>query len=96
MPLRARLVTDYRQLNKVIKRPVHPFAPATDLIKKIEPGATLFVKIDAVHGYFQVPLDEESSLLTTFLLPTGWYRYNGCPMGLNASNDYFGAAPTSL
>ena len=43
--------------------------------------------MDAVHGYFQLGLDEESSMLTTFLLPSGRYRYLRAPMGLTARSD---------
>ena len=44
-------------------------------------------KLDAVHRYFQLAVDEESSYLTTFLLPQGQFRYLRAPMGLNASSD---------
>ena len=40
-------------------------------------------------GYFQVELDEESSYLTTFLLPSGRFRYVRAPMGLCISSDCF-------
>ena len=53
----------------------------------IDAGSTWFAKLDAVWGYFQVPLDYESSLLTTFMLPQGRFRYLVAPMGLNASSD---------
>ena len=43
--------------------------------------------MDALHGYFQVALDEEASKLTTFLLPSGRYRYLRLPMGLSSSSD---------
>jgi len=86
---KVRLVTDYRQLNRCVKRPIHPFSPATDLIKRVDPEAKWFCKLDAVHGYFQIPLGEPSSLLTTFLLPSGRYRYNGAHMGLSSSSDWF-------
>ena len=42
---------------------------------------------DAVLGYFQLGLDEESSRITTFLLPQGKFRYLRAPMRLNASSD---------
>ena len=45
------------------------------------------MKMDAVHGYFQLALAEESSFLTTFLLKQGKFRYLRAPMGLNASSD---------
>ena len=44
-------------------------------------------KLDAIHGYFQLALENESSLLTMFLLPTGRYRYLRAPMGLSSSSD---------
>jgi Reverse transcriptase (RNA-dependent DNA polymerase). len=84
-----RLVTDYRRLNEAVIRTVHPFPAAGDLIKRIDPTSRYFAKIDAIHGYFQIPLNEESSKLTTFLLPLGRYRYLGAPMGLNTSSDEF-------
>ena len=43
--------------------------------------------MDAVHGYFQLALEEESSKLTTFLLPQEKFRYTRAPMGINASSD---------
>ena len=52
-------------------------------------SAQFFAKLDAVHGYFQLALDEESSKLTTFLLPSGRYRHLRAPMGLSALSDYW-------
>lgn len=86
---KVRLVTDYRVLNTLVKRPVHPFPSAKDLIRRIDPDSKVFGKIDAIHGYFQIRLDEESSRLTTFMLPSGRYRYTAAPMGLCPSSDEF-------
>ena len=85
--VRVRLVTDYTKLNKYVKRPVHPFPATRDIIQSVPKGQRVFAKLDAVHGYFQLALDEESSFLTTFLLPQGKFRYLRAPMGLNASSD---------
>lgn len=86
---KVRLVTDYRVLNKCVIRPTHPFPAAAELVKRVQPTSRFFAKVDAVHGYFQIPLSEESSLLTTFLTPRGRFRYRGAPMGLNSSSDEF-------
>ena len=86
---RVRLVTDYRRLNQTVRRPVHPFPSAPDLMKQIKPESRWFCKLDAIHGYYQVPLSEESSYLTTFLLPSGRYRYLCAPMGLSSAGDEF-------
>ena len=71
----VRLVTDYTKLNSFVQRPVHPFPSVNDIVQAIPSSATIFAKFDAVNGYFQIALDEESSRLTTFLLPSGRYRY---------------------
>ena len=56
-------------------------------MQSISSDARVFAKMDAVHGYFQLALDEASSYVTTFLLPSGRYRYLRAPMGLSASSD---------
>jgi hypothetical protein len=86
---KARKIVDYRQLNKAVRRPVHPVNSAADLMRKVDPRARWFCKLDAVHGYFQVPLDLESSMLTAFLIAEGKFRYLVAPMGLNSSSDEF-------
>ena len=69
----VRMVTDYTGLNRYVKRPVHPFSCVAEILQSIPSSAKYFAKFDAVNGYFQIALDEESSLLTTFLLPSGRY-----------------------
>ena len=81
------LVTDYTKLNKFVKRPIHPFPSATEIMQSIPKDAKFFAKQDSVHGYFPMALDEESSFLTTFLIPSGRYIYLRAPMGLSSSSD---------
>ena len=85
--IRVRLVTDYTELNKHVKRPIHPFSSTQEILQAVPKEAKVFAKLDAVHGYFQLGLDKVSSQLTTFLLPQGKFRYLRAPMGLNASSD---------
>ena len=66
---------------------LNPFSSATEIMQSIPEDAKFFAKLDAVHGYFQLALDEESSYLTTFLIPSGRYRYLRAPMGLSSSSD---------
>ena len=83
----ARLVVDLSYLNSFIERPVHPFVAGTDLLKNLDPNSKVFCKLDAVLGYYQIPLDEDSKKLFTFLLASGRYRYLRAPMGCSASSD---------
>ena len=84
---RVRLVTDYTKLNQYVIRPVHPFPSVSDIIQSIPASAACFAKLDATHGYFQIPLGEEASKLTKFILLSGRFRYLRAPMGLSSSSD---------
>ena len=59
----------------------------SDIVQSIPASSACFAKLDATHGYFQIPLSDEASRLTTFLLPSGRYRYLGAPMSLSSSSD---------
>ena len=83
----ARLVVDLSALNEIIERPIHPFISGTNLLKNLDPESRVYCKLDAVLGYYQIPLDEQSKKLTTFLLASGRYRYLRAPMGCSASSD---------
>ena len=65
-------------------------------MQHLDPASRVFCKMDATQGYFQISLDEESSKLTPFLLPSGRYRYLRAPMGLNASSDEWSFSSDAL
>ena len=54
--IKVRLVTDYTKLNKHVKIPIHPVSSTKEI-----PQAVVFAMLDAIHGYFQLGLDEEHS-----------------------------------
>ena len=56
-------------LNKFVVRPVHPFPSVPDIIQSIPSSAAYFAKLDATHGYFQLPPDDEASRLTFRKVP---------------------------
>ena len=43
--------------------------------------------VDANKGFFQIPLDEESKLLTAMSTPYGVYIFNVLAMGLSLASD---------
>ena len=46
----ARLVVDFSNYCKYILRPVHCFVPGSDILKKLDPTAVVFAKVDCLHG----------------------------------------------
>ena len=51
--------------------------------------ARFFTTVDAVQGYHQVPLHEDSQHLTTFVTPWGRFKFLRGTMGLNATGDEY-------
>ena len=82
----ARLVVDLSYLNSFIERPIHPFVAGVDLLKNLDPNSKVFCKLDAVLGYYQIPLHEDSKKYFTFLIASGRYKYLRAPIGCSASS----------
>uniref|UniRef100_A0A8C1UUH3 ribonuclease H n=1 Tax=Cyprinus carpio TaxID=7962 RepID=A0A8C1UUH3_CYPCA len=53
------------------------------------PGAKVFTILDAKCGFWQIPLDEASSKLTTFMSPFGRYRFLRMPYGISTGIEVF-------
>ncbi|XP_029652389.1 uncharacterized protein K02A2.6-like [Octopus sinensis] len=83
-----RICLDPRDLNKALKREYHPI-PTLEEITPSLAGSRLFRKLDVSNGYWNVKIDKESSMLTTFNTPFGRYRFNRLPFGLKVSQDVF-------
>lgn len=83
-----RVCLDPTDLNRAIIREHSPLPSDEEIMTKLG-GSTLFSKLDARDGYWQVPLTEKASLLTTFNTLIGRYRYTRLPFGLKSSNEVF-------
>ena len=84
-----RLCVDLQNLNKYVKRPYYPTRTPYDAVSNITPGSKFFTTLDAVKGYWQVPLEDKSQILTTFITPYGRYKFLRAPMGLASSQDEY-------
>ena len=73
-----------------VASPHHYYITPTleDVLSQLH-GAKCFTILDARSGYWNVPLDKESALLTTFNTPFGRFCYNRLPMGLKCAQDVF-------
>lgn len=85
----VRFVVDFRRLNQHVKRPIHPFPSPSEITTSIPATAKWFATLDATKGYWQIPLDEESKKLTTFMTQWGRKRFTRAPMGLSSSGDEY-------
>ena len=79
-----QICLDPRHLDKAIKRE-HFQLPTIEDITTHMANAEWFTKLNANRGYWQIPLDEESQLLTTFNTPFGWYCYQVTPFGITSA-----------
>jgi hypothetical protein len=86
---KCQLVVNMRDINSFINRPVHPFPSPRNIVKNIKQESQWLCSLDALSGYYQIQLDEESSFLTTFLLPQERFRFLCAPMGIKNSSDVF-------
>ncbi len=82
-----RMVTDFSKLNSACERACKPFPTAADIVARIPADATVFCTMDALQGYHQIALDEESARYTAFLLPQGKFLYLRGPMGAAPTSD---------
>ena len=84
-----RLCVNLGALNKCIVRPRFESQTPFQAVSTIPPGMKFFIVVDALKGYHQVPLDEESAAMTTFSTPVGRYQYLRFPCGVvHAGDDY--------
>ena len=83
-----RICLDPRNLNTAVKRK-HFQLPTIEEITSRMPGAKVFSKLDVNHGYWQLKLDSESELLTTFNTPFGRYCYQRAPFGINSIQEVY-------
>jgi hypothetical protein len=78
-----RVVTDFRELNLLLKRHSFPIPKIGDMIRSME-GFTFASALDLNMGYYHINLDADAQKLYTivFLWYTGKYKYKRLPMGI--------------
>ena len=83
-----RICLDPTDLNKEIIRPVCNMQTMDDVVHKLK-SAKYFAVFDTSKGFFHVPLDAESKILTAMPTPFRIYVYNILAMGLSNATDLF-------
>ena len=86
---KIRLCLDPQPLNKALKRCRHYPIPTIEEVLPDLTNAKVFSKVDCRSGYWQIKLDHESSMLTTFNTPFGRYRWTRMPFGISPAGEIF-------
>ena len=85
---KLRICLDRKPLNKALKRSRFPSSMLEDIIPELG-KAKCFSICDITREYWQIPLDEESSLLTTFATHMGRFRWQRLPFEVSLAQDFF-------
>ena len=83
-----RICLDLSHLNKSVQREIHPMSSVAESLAK-SGNSKVFSKLDANSGFGQLPLDDESSLLTTFIAPQVRHCFNRLPFGICSAPEIF-------
>ena len=85
---KLRVCLDPHTINKALCFNIHNAKTFTELTSHI--GKVMYVsKIDANSGFWTLPMDPDSQLLTTFNTPWGRFCFLKMPFGLNQSQYFF-------
>ena len=82
-----RICLDPTDLNPHIVCPICNSRTLDDIINLLK-DAVHFAVFDSTKGFFHVPMDKASKLLTAMLTPFGIYLYNVLAMGLSNATGH--------
>ena len=87
---RIRMCVDLSRLNRYVRRERYQSPTPAEAVADIAAEeAKYFTVLDAMKGYHQCPLDEESQVLTTFITPFGRFKYLRAPYGLSSIAEHY-------
>ena len=84
----VRICVDLKPLNQSVLREVHPIPKVDDTLAQLA-GATVFSKIDANSGFWQIPLADESRPLTTFITHMATIFSTNYPLEFHVLRNFF-------
>ena len=83
---KLRLCLDPKELNQAIKREHYHIPVIEEIVSKLD-KAQYFSILDANNGFWQIPLDKQSSDLCTFNTPFGRYKFMRLPFGIHNTRE---------
>ena len=85
---KVRICVDLKRLNENVKRERFILPTLDEILPKLAKG-TVFSSLDAESGFWQIPLEENSARLTTFITPLGRYCFRRLPFGITSAPEIF-------
>ena len=87
----GRLVVDYSPINSLIQSPPNIIPDINNTLQFLS-GKALYTSLDLKQAYLSLKVDEASRVLSTFITPTGSYRWTSVPTGMANSPVYWADA----
>ena len=85
---KLRVCLDPHTINKALRFNVHNACTFQDIVSNLGTVSKVS-KIDTNSGFWTLPMNEESQLLTTFNTPWGQFCFTKMPFGLNQAQYFF-------
>ena len=79
-----RICLHPKDLNTAIRHEYYPMPTIEEINTRLK-NAILFTALDTKNGFWQIPLDEKSSMLTCFNTPVCRNRWLRVPFGINSA-----------
>ena len=79
---------DYRRLNSITTHDRYPIPHIQDFASQLA-GKIIFLKIDFIHGYHQIPVTPSDIPKTAIITPFGLYEYLRMPFGFKNAAQAF-------
>lgn len=83
-----RICLDPKPLNEAIIQNTFKIPTIDEIAVKLN-NSKVFTTLDATSGFWNIPLDEESSNLCTFGTPFGRYKFLRMPYGIKIASEVF-------
>ncbi len=84
----VRICVDLKPLNTAVLHEPQPLPKVEDTLAQWS-GAKVCSKLDANSGFWQIPIEEKSRHLTTFITPFGRFCFNKMPFGISSAPEHF-------
>ena len=88
-PIKVRLVSDFRGINRILRRPGYPYEGSSQILRRLNPKEPFFSTIDLSSGYHQCEIDERDRDLFAVVLHQVKFRFKELPLGIAPASDIF-------